>query len=138
MSTNQLSCTGTILLGPSSASEGGVPAGSTSIPFQTNPNPKNAAACTGDQVISVSSPGSYVALPGVAASNSNVTQGTFLFIRTTNLMMVRTTTYNVSGNVVAVEPVNGTKIVEYDPGAYLVLVEVEGSGTVEYLVAGPA
>ena len=39
---------------------------------------------------------------------------------------------------VAVEPVNGTKIVEYDPGAYLVLVEVEGSGTVEYLVAGPA
>ena len=114
-----------------------MPAGATLIPFQTNPNPKVASASTGDMTITVDSPSSYVALPGIAASNSNVTQGTFLALVTDGPVLVRTTTYNAGGNVIAVEPVLGLKVVEYDPNAYLVLVEVQGAANVEYFASGP-
>ena len=71
------------------------PAGSTTIPFSTNPDPKPASASTGDQVVNVNNP-SFAALPGVGAGGV-VTQGTFLFIRTLGTMQVRTTTYNAGG-----------------------------------------
>ena len=86
-------------------------------------------------VLTVNNP-SFAALPGVGAGGV-VTQGTFLFIRTLGTMQVRTTTYNAGGNVTAVEVINGIKAVEFDPGAYLVLLEVQGSGQVEYFASGP-
>jgi hypothetical protein len=135
VSNNQLSCTGTLVAGPGSSTDGTFPAGSTTIPFATNPDPKPASASTGDQVVNVNNP-SFAALPGVGAGGV-VTQGTFLFIRTLGTMQVRTTTYNVNGNVQAVEVINGFKAVEFDPGAYLVMLEVLGNGQVEYFVSGP-
>jgi hypothetical protein len=135
VSGNQLSFTGQLICGPGSSSDSTFPAGSTSIPFATNPDPKPASVSTGDQIVTVNNP-SFAALPGIG-SGGVVTQGTFLFIRTIGTMQVRTTTYNVAGNVVAVEVINGMKAVEYDPGAYLVLLEVQGSGQVEYFVSGP-
>ncbi len=135
MSSNQLSFTGQLIAGPGSSTDGTFPAGSTSIPFATNPDPKPASVSTGDMVVTVNNP-TFAALPGVGASGT-VTQGTFMFLRTLGTMMVRTTTYNISGNIQAVEVINGLKAVEFDPGAYLVLLEVQGSGQVEFFVSGP-
>ena len=135
MSNNQLSFTGTLVCGPGTSTDGTFPAGSTAVPFSTNPDPKPASASTGDQVVNVNNP-SFAALPGIGAGGV-VTQGTFLFIRTLGTMQVRTTTYDLGGNVQAVEVINGVKAVEFDPGAYLVLLEVRGSGQIEYFVSGP-
>ena len=135
MSNNQHSFTGTLVCGPGASTDGTFPAGSTTIPFSTNPDPKPASVSTGDMVLTVNNP-SFAALPGVG-SGGVVQQGTFLFIRTLGTMQVRTTTYNVGGNVQAIEVINGIKAVEFDPGAYLVMLEVLGSGAVEYFVSGP-
>jgi hypothetical protein len=133
-SSLQLVFQGSLICGPASSGEGGVPGGSTVIPYQTNQNPKCLAVTTGDVVVNVDSPGAYVALPGVG---SNVTQGTFLFMITSGTMTVRVTTYSAGGNVQAVETVNGLKVSEYDPTAYLVLLEAMGSGVVEFFAGGP-
>ena len=135
MSGNQLICQGVVACAPASSGDGGPPRGSTNIPFQTTPDPKDATVSTGDMSCNVNSPSSYTTLPGVGALGP-VTQGTFLSLFTEGPMLVRTTTYNAGGNVIAVEPVSGMKIVEYDPAAYLVLVEVQGTGPVEYFASG--
>jgi hypothetical protein len=130
----QLLFQGSLVCGPAGSGEGGVPGGSTVIPYQTNPNPKCLAVSTGDMVAQVSSPGSYQQLRGVG---DNVTQATFLAMLTTAAMSVRVTTYNPAGNVQAVEVINGLKVSEFDPGAYLVKLEVMGTGTVEFFAGGP-
>lgn len=126
----QVSFTGTLSVAPASSGEGSIPAGASLIPYATNPDPKCLALSTGDQVANVSSPDSYVTLP-----LGSITQVTFLFLRTAGTMSVRTTTNGVGSP--AVEVVNGMKVIEYDPGSYLTLLEVEGVGVVEYLAAGP-
>lgn len=126
----QIILTGQLVAAPASSGDNPFPAGSTIIPFVTNPNPKPVNVSTGDMQTTVNS-GTFVTIV------TGVTQGTILFLRTASTMQVRTTTYNVSGNVVAVEVVNGLKLVEYDPGAYLVSLEVLGAGAIEYFVGGP-
>lgn len=135
MSNNQLTFTGQLVCAPASSSDGGIPVGSTLIPFQTNPNPKPASASTGDMVVNVNNV-SFAPLPGIGAGGV-VTQGTFMYIRSQSTMTIRTTTYNIAGNVQAVETINGMKVVEFDPNAYLVLLEAQGSGQLEYFVSGP-
>jgi hypothetical protein len=131
----QVALTGQLVAGPAGSSGNSFPAGSSQIPFATNPDPKPANVSTGDVQVNVSAQ-SYAALAGVGAGGA-VTQGTLLFFRCNSPMQLRTTTYNSGGNVQAVEVVNGLKIVEFDQGAYLVLLEVIGSGPVEYFVSGP-
>ena len=119
-----------LVVGPAQSGEGGVPAGATTIPYQTNPSPKCVAVSTGDQVANVSSPSSFVTL-----SMGGVTQGTFLFLRVTGTMTIRRTT-NGTGSP-AVDTISGLLVVESDPGSYMTLLEAQGTGVVEYLVAGP-
>lgn len=135
---SQLDFAGTLRLDPDRvADQDCVPAGSTTIPYATSPAPKRVAVSTGDMQASVASPSAFVALPGVGGAGP-VQEGTFLFLRTNCAMSIRTTTYNLAGNVLAVEVINGLKVIEPDPSAYLVLLEAMGTGIVEYLVAGPA
>jgi hypothetical protein len=131
----QITFSDVLTVGPAQSSDCTFPAGASLIPFATNPNPKFVAVSTGDMQAALNNL-TFTALPGVGAGGV-VTQGTFLYFRCNAALQVRTTTFNSGGNVVAVEVVNGLKVVEYDPGAYLVLLEVLGQGQVEYLVAGP-
>ena len=126
---------GTLTCDSSGVEDECFPSAATVVPIQTTPNPKQLGCSTGVMTLLISSVASYVQLPGIG--DAGVQQGTFLYVRTSTSMNVRTTTYNALGNVVAVEPVSGFKIVEYDPDFYLTKVEIEGSGTIEYLVAGP-
>jgi len=121
---------GNLAVAPASSGEGGVPGGATSIPYQTNPNPKCVSVSTGDQVATVAtSAAAYVTL-----SMGGVTQGTFLFLIVTGTMTIRTTQGEAPP---AVEVICGMKVVEYDPGSPLTKLEASGSGVVEYLIAGP-
>lgn len=130
---NQISFTGQLTCGPATSTEDTFPSGASFIPYATNPDPKPVQVNTGDMVANVSTD-SFVALAGLGA-NQAVTQCTFLYLRSNTPMQVRTTDLN--GNK-AVETIKGLKVVEYDPNTYIVLIEVLGSGVVEYLAAGPA
>jgi hypothetical protein len=133
----KLDFSGTLNCGPADVSDDESPGGSSNIPYQTSPAPKWLGSATGDMRMTVASGGSFVPLPGVGPGGP-VLQGAFLYLWTDGPMLVRTTTYNESGNVQAVEPVSGLKVVEFDPDHYLALLEVQGVGEVEYFVGGPA
>lgn len=125
-----VSMLGNLAVAPAGSGEGGVPGGATTIPYQTNPNPKSVAVSTGDQVTNVATAADVF----VTLSMGGVTQGSFLFVIVSGTMTIRTTQ---GGNTPAVEIISGMKVVEYDPGSPLTLLEASGSGVVEYLVTGP-
>jgi len=126
---------GTLVKGPLGAGDCAFPAGTTTIPFSSYPIQKNAAASF-SAAKQVDSPSAFAALDGVGTSET-VTQGNFLFLRTTSPFQLRLTTKADSGpDVVAVIPVQGLAIIEFPTGNYLLLLEAKGSGTIEYVVSG--
>ena len=131
---SQLDFSGVLACGPAAATED-VPAGLTTIPYQTSPAPKYLQATTGDMQVLLNNPSSYVALPGIGGAG--VKQATFLYLRTNAAMQVRVTYAGTDGLVQAVEVINGMSVSEVDPASYIELVEVQGAGQVEYFAGGP-
>jgi hypothetical protein len=132
---------GTLYVQPSDAS-GAFPAGASSVPLSLSPSLKPLLVDSGMQKRNVASPLAFVALSGVGATDT-VTQGTFLYLKTNAPMQVRMTFNNPAGGVTSAvtnvgSSVGGGQIIqEFDPTRWLTLLEVEGSGTVEWLVGGP-
>lgn len=130
-----VSLTGTLIAGPGTVTESSFPGGVTNIPIALTPPAKSFNVDSGG-TRSVSSPSAYVALTGVGVADT-VTQGKFLYLRTSTPMLVRLTTVNPPGaDVVSVVPVQGLLVLEFDPAKYLKLLEVQGSGVVEWFVCG--
>jgi len=111
-----------------------LPSGLTSIQFGLRPSKKSALASSGS-VRTISSPSSYVSLDGVGTGES-VTQGNFIYLRTSVPMLLRLTTYSSGGDVTAILPIDGIFAMEFDRTRYLKLVELQGAGTVEWLITG--
>lgn len=133
---NVVQLQGRLTLGPSSpVTDTTFPGGSTAIQFSLRPSQKQAPLSTGAMVRSVSSPSSYVQLDGVGTGET-ITQANTLFVHTTIPMLLRLTTYSGSGDVVSVIPIDGVFIAEFDKSKYLKLVEIQGSGIVEWLISG--
>ncbi len=86
-------------------------------------------------LMNVASPSSFVQLPGVG-TDGPVTKGLFLYVKTNQPISLRMTTVDGVGTDVGVEPLDGLKIHEFPDGKELVLLEAEGTATVEFLVAG--
>jgi hypothetical protein len=124
----------TLTLGQQNSSGDPFPSSSASIPFATCPDPKSYAVIAQGS-FTVNSADDYVTIPGIGDAGP-VTQGTLLYLKTVDPLLVRTTTYNPNGNVVAVSPIYGVMLLEFDPAQYLVLLEVEGAGVIEYAVTG--
>lgn len=97
---------------------------------------KSFNAATGILSYQLNSPVAYFTLEGVGA-NRTVTRGNFLYFKTQNQMLIRTTTDDgLGGNVLSVIPVYGLVVIEFDDAKYLKLLEAQGTGLVEYLVSG--
>lgn len=127
--------TTTLLVQPSVA-DGSFPVGASSVPITLTPSPKPLVVDTGVMKRNLASPAAYVTLSGVGATDT-VTQGSFLYLRTNAPMLLRLTTFNPAGaSVVSVFPVLGLFVTEFDPSRYLTLVEIQGTGVVEYLAGG--
>lgn len=87
---------------------------------------------------SVNSPASFVALPGVGSSG-NVTQGLFLYLKCPQRIMIRLTqkgTATLDPDIVSTFPAQGMVLMQFPIENPLKLLEVQGIGPVEYLVAG--
>ena len=66
-----------------------------------------------------------------------VTKGTFLYVRSSTAMQIRMTTDDgTGGNVVAIVPIYGPMVIEFDETKFLKLLEGLGTGVIEYLVSG--
>ncbi len=126
---------GQLVAGPSSAGEGGFPAGVTNLPFTLYPAERPYGVATGGMKrIIATSAGVYVTLDGVPGT---VTKATFIYLRTIAPMLLRITRVQpAAADVVFVLPVSGLYVQEFDPTRYVTLLELSGSGTVEYFVSG--
>jgi hypothetical protein len=93
-------------------------------------------AATGILSYQVNAPSVYQTLEGVGVGRT-VTRGNFLYFKCNTQLSLRLTTDDgVGGSVVSVVPVYGLVVLEIDDAKYLKLLEVLGSGLVEYLVSG--
>jgi len=128
---------GTLESGPSTVSDDSFPSSSAEVPLTLLNAAKAAACCTGFMRSTITSPSAYIALDGIGSdAGDTVKKGHTLFFRCKDsAVLLRLTTFG-SPDVVSVVPVKGTVIIEFDDARYLKLLEVQGSGQVEWLVAG--
>jgi hypothetical protein len=130
-----LKVSGTIQVAPFQVTDGVFPGGVNQTPINTTPTEKAWAVQT-DNVKKVNSPNAFVALPGIGAGE-NVTVGEFLYLKCDSSMRVRLTELDPGvGVVVGEKYVQGLLILETSSDKGITLVEVKGSGTVEYICTG--
>ena len=133
---SQLALTGALSAGPTGGGDV-FPASSFTVPLALS-----AGAAASFQVASgvltqlVDSAAVYVPLVGVGPTAA-VSQGTFLYLRTNAEVTLRLTVDDGSGGTDTLEmPANGLVLVEFPAARPLELLEIRGTATVEYLVAG--
>ena len=137
-----LTIDGTLTGKPDSGSPGTFPSGYSTVPFTLFGTQKTYAVSTGVNQASITINAAYAALPDIGSS-TKVTHADTLYVRTNKLVNVRVTTDDgVGGSVVAVVPVKGLLILEFDATKYLKLVEIQGHPTeatvVEWWASGPS
>ena len=127
----QLALSGVVVVGPA-LKAGTFPAAEITIALVSKMNDYVISA---SGLMNIASVSSYVPLP-VVGTNGPVTKGTFLYVKTNAPISLRMTTVDGVSTAVAVEPLDGLKVHEFPDGSELVLLEAEGTATVEFLVAG--
>ena len=137
-----LTIDGTLTGKPDSGASGTFPSGYSSVPFTVFGTQKTYAVTTGVNQASIAIAAAYAALPDIGSS-TKVTHADTLYVRTNKLVNVRVTTDDgVGGNVVAIVPVKGLLVLEFDATKYLKLVEIAGHPTevtiVEWCASGPS
>ena len=138
----QLALTGQITSGPGASSGGQFPSGVKTISFATVPDPLTYQVESGDTVAVQSPSPDYVTIPAVGTISGvlcAVTQGVALFLNTnTAPFKVRLTMADPAGgsDIVSILNVNGPLFLQFPTNGYLKLLEVSGSGTVEFHVWG--
>jgi hypothetical protein len=130
----QVSLDGTVTIGPQSSSGGGVPAAINSVAFSTTPSPKPAQVYI-ETTRNVQSPSAYVELTGIGTTDT-ITRANFLYFKAASPVMLRLTMVDTPSDIVAEEWVSGVIVHEFPDDHALKLLEVKGSGTVEYMASG--
>lgn len=132
--SNVVTLSGTLLAGPPKSSCGGFQSALINAAFELRP-PNKTATVVDHGVRSLASHDSFADLNAVGTGKT-VTQGTFLFARTSGPMTIRTTRNTGSGDVVSTQDVDGLFVLEFPVDKYLKLLEAQGSGSIEYFVSG--
>lgn len=137
-----LTIDGTLTGKPDSGATGTFPSGYSTVPFTLFGTQKTYAASTGVNQASIAINAAYAALPDIGSS-TKVTHADTLYVRTNKLVNVRVTSDDgIGGSVVAVLPVKGLLVLEFDSTKYLKLVEIQGHPTelttVEWWASGPS
>jgi hypothetical protein len=83
----------------------------------------------------IASPSAYITLAGVGADQA-VTQGLMLYAVSGAPMWLRLTYSALPDDIVSEQPISGLKLEQFPDANYLKLVEVKGSGSLTYIVAG--
>ena len=132
----QLRLSGSLDAGPPTSTSESFPASSFSVPLRFRENTKGFSPATGVLTRRLASPGAFVPLQGVGATDT-VTKGTFLYLKSDGLIELRLTTDDgVGGSVVAVLPPSGFFMIELDSTKFLKLLEARGTAVLEYFICG--
>lgn len=132
---------GTLTIGPANQMDGCFPSSSASLVLQTKPNPKQANVSTSTQKRSVSVPSpNWQTLSGIGPTDT-VTQADFLYFRCDAQVKLRLSTTDPANPggaaIVSILPVFGLVLWEFPPSnGCLLLLEIQGSATVEYAASG--
>lgn len=126
-----MSLDGAVVTTQPQCGDGDFPAGLDNIPLSLYPASKPWNVKTGDMQANLAA-NSYAALGGVGAGGP-VTQADLLILRTNAGFTVRLTLADASQPVLFVE---GTLLLEPQAGKEVTLVEVIGTGVVEYFASG--
>jgi hypothetical protein len=130
-----LDFSGTLTTQPACNQGSALPAGMDNVPYAASPPCKPWSVKTGDVQASVASPSSYVTLAGVGAGGP-VTKASFLMLRTVTGLTIRLTFADATVSVLP--GVAGMLVLEPLAGKEVVLVEAQGTDTVEYFASGLA
>jgi hypothetical protein len=131
----QINVTGALVAGPPASGEV-FPGASSNIPLSLASNPKIAGVMTGCLTRLIASPGGFVTLSGVGATDT-VTHGDTLYLKCDAELSVRLTQDDgLGGNVVSTLFLSGANLLEFSPTKFLKLLEVKGTATIEYFVSG--
>lgn len=135
----QVAINGTILGGPVLVGSG-FPQAIFTTTLATSPNPKPFSSASGvlTQRVSQAAPG-FLTLGGVGPSAA-VTRGDLLYLRSDAQLLLRISQVdplNPAGPALAREMyVSGLVVLEFPSSSPLVLLEAQGSATIEYLITG--
>lgn len=126
----------TLAAGPAMVTDNPFPSGTTSIPFALNPDPKPYNADSGRMTATINSSAAYVPLGGLGSSGGEASQAHTVYFRCQTPMLLRETYQNPAGGTLqALHQVSGLFVKEYPANALLTLLEVQGSGQVEWYFA---
>jgi hypothetical protein len=135
----QLTLDGTVTSGPGTTAAPGVtPASTDTIPLSTLQTPKGWNVISGPNSRNLATAyGTYVTLSGIGAT-AEVTQGTFVYMRSSSPVQVRLTQANLAGggDLVSVVQFQGAFVTECPDSGYLKLLEASGTTTLEWMVSG--
>jgi len=133
----QVSLSGVLTAGPTGSGDAVFPAATFQAPLGLlGGSAKQYGVATGILTRNLQSPSAFVTLDGVGTA-ATVTQGSFLYFKTDGAIDLRITTDDGSGGQdVVVVPVQGLLVMELPTNKPLELLEAQGSGKLEYLVAG--
>ena len=133
----QLSLTGTLSAGPPAGAEA-FPGSNMQVPLALLAGASTTyGVASGILTQNVASPSpAYLTLSAVGASGP-VTQGLFLYLKTSDSMLLEVTHDDGSGGtLVRLVPVRGLFILEFPTNMPLEGLRIQGSGRIEYFVAG--
>jgi hypothetical protein len=132
----QINLSGSMIGGPPAGGDT-FPGSTFSVPLLLRSNPKGFNVATGVLQRQISTAvGVYATLSGVGATDT-VTKCDTLYLKSNSGLLVRLTSDDGTGvSVVAVIPVSGVALLEFDSSKYLKLIEVSGSGLIEYFASG--
>lgn len=136
----QLSIAGTLLGGPVQPGSFTFPQAIFTTQLSTTPNPRPFSAATGvlQRRVNQSQPG-WTTLSGVGTGDT-VQRGDFLYLRSDTQLTIRISQIdplNPTGSPLVKElNIAGLCIVEFSPSSQLVLLEAQGSATIEYAIVG--
>lgn len=128
---------GSLIGGPPSVCEGSFPSSQFLVQLGfANGCAKQWEAATGVLTRNLQSPSALVALSGVGAGDT-VTAGRVLYFKTNAEMLLEVTFHPSSGpDYVSLIPVRGPVVLETPDNSYIVGLRCQGTGPLEYLVAG--
>ncbi len=135
----QVAVSGTIMGGPVSPGSG-FPQAIFTTTLGTSPSPKPFSAGSGilSRRVAQAAPG-FVVLGGVGPADA-VVRGDLLYLRSDSELLLRLSQsdpLNPSGPaLVRLLDIGGLTVIEFPPSSPLVLLEAQGSATIEYLITG--
>ena len=118
----------------------GFPQAIYTTPLQTSVSPKPFSAGSGvlTRRVAQASPG-FTPLQGVGPTDA-VVRGDLLYMRSDAALLLRVSTQDplapLGPPIVVLVPISGLFIIEFPASSPLVLLEAQGSATVEYAITG--